>query len=237
MTKAETVEADIRRKIRNGEWAPGEKLPSESALCGIFGVSRLTIRSALGVLKAQGLIATRRGSGSVVAEAKSVVPAPEDPHVLSAACSGLPSESLLLPAGTSRVELFEFRRILESESAALAAQRASSAEIEQLGGLTRRMEDPAFSDGIAACDEQFHKKIAEITGNRLIIRIFTLLHDEFRKMFEENVAVLGSFGAAGHWEILSAIEARDASRARDAMAAHLTATMERMRMQNYAGTP
>ena len=66
MKKSEWVAAQLRQQICAGTYTPGEKLPSETKLCEQFGVSRLTVRSALGSLAAQEMIETRKGSGSIV---------------------------------------------------------------------------------------------------------------------------------------------------------------------------
>jgi GntR family transcriptional regulator len=56
----------LRLQIDSGEWAPGHKLPSESELMAQFGVSRVTVRLAIGALRSEGLIVTRQGRGSFV---------------------------------------------------------------------------------------------------------------------------------------------------------------------------
>ena len=56
----------LRQHIDSGEWAPKHKLPSESELMGQFGVSRVTVRLAVGALRSEGLIVTRQGRGSYV---------------------------------------------------------------------------------------------------------------------------------------------------------------------------
>lgn len=60
---------DLRRRIRAGEFAPGEKLPSESRLGATYGVSRVTVRTALQLLESRGLVDIRHGSGSFVTTA------------------------------------------------------------------------------------------------------------------------------------------------------------------------
>lgn len=63
------VADDLRRRIRAGEFAPGEKLPSESQLGAAYGVSRVTVRTALQLLESRGLVDIRHGSGSFVTTA------------------------------------------------------------------------------------------------------------------------------------------------------------------------
>ncbi len=66
-TLAQQVTDDVRRRIRDGEFSPGERLPSETALAADYAVSRVTVRTALRTLESQGFIDVRHGSGSFVA--------------------------------------------------------------------------------------------------------------------------------------------------------------------------
>ena len=62
------IESDLRQRILSNELAPGEKLPSESEMINIFGVSRITVRQALSDLQAAGLIEKINGKGSFVSK-------------------------------------------------------------------------------------------------------------------------------------------------------------------------
>ena len=66
-TLAQQVSDDVRKRIGSGEFAANERLPSETALAAEYGVSRVTVRTALRTLESQGLIDVRHGSGSFVA--------------------------------------------------------------------------------------------------------------------------------------------------------------------------
>ena len=58
----------MRGKIRNREWRRGRYIPSEADLMAQYGVSRGTVRKAIGTLVAEGLLVSRKGSGTVVAD-------------------------------------------------------------------------------------------------------------------------------------------------------------------------
>ena len=64
---------DLRRSITSGEYGPGDRLPSESALIERFGVARMTVRSALGILAAEGLTVAEHGRGVFVRQQPPVV--------------------------------------------------------------------------------------------------------------------------------------------------------------------
>lgn len=66
-TLSQQVSDDVRQRISSGEFAANERLPSETALAAEYGVSRVTVRTALRTLESQGLIDVRHGSGSFVA--------------------------------------------------------------------------------------------------------------------------------------------------------------------------
>lgn len=63
---AETIAAELRDAIERGEYGPGDQLPGENSLIKDYGAARLTVRSALGMLQAEGLTTTRRGVGVFV---------------------------------------------------------------------------------------------------------------------------------------------------------------------------
>ncbi len=56
----------VRRNVASGEWPPGSRIPPEDALCRLFGVSKITIRQAIGRLAAEGLLARQQGRGTYV---------------------------------------------------------------------------------------------------------------------------------------------------------------------------
>jgi len=213
MTKSESVAAQIKSSIAGGEWKPGGRLPSESELCRRYAVSRLTVRNAVGMLAAQGLVETFQGKGSFVCESRA-------------------EPDAFLDARISRMDLFEFRRIFETESAGLAAQRADRAVIERLRDATSRMERAQSGAEIAACDQEFHMLLARATRNEVMIRIFDLLKESFWRMFQQNVSVLGTEGCKAHRKIVAAIEGRNSDLARQYMAEHLNLTMEKTSMLN-----
>ncbi len=66
------IHQDLRERILDGDWPPGLRLPSESALGTLFEVSRITIRQALGALQKEGLIYSQQGRGSFVSRPKAV---------------------------------------------------------------------------------------------------------------------------------------------------------------------
>lgn len=212
--KYEYIANQLKQSILSGALLPGDKLPSESEICSTYCVSRPSARSAISALAAQGFVETKKGKGSFVCTQHE------------------PSPTFSL-RDVSRIDLFEFRRILETESAGLAAQRADGKAITHMRELAIAMRDSSNTADIALFDAEFHLALAQASQNTVILQIFKLLQDSFSKMFLQNVCVLGSEGYTCHLKIVSAIEVRNSDLAREYMREHLDTTIEKTNMINY----
>lgn len=200
--------------IATGLWKPGEKIPSETQLCTQLGASRVTVRSAIGRLSGLGLVQSWQGKGTYVCE---------------------PAMSYEIPVLSIRnadwMSIFEFRKIIECESAALAAIRATAADVRELGDCLVGMERGENLQEIAEYDMQFHKVIARISGNVLISQVFQMMHEAYQKMFMDNVSRIGKAGIEDHRHILLAIQTRDMDAARRTMLKHLDDTIRAISKQ------
>ena len=203
--------------LRSGEWRAGEKIPSENELASALNVSRMSIRTALQRLSALGLIESRQGDGTFVCEftgaqyANSLVP-------------------ITLTGSAQMEHLMEFRKILDCEIAALAAQKADEATVEALRENYRKHKELAHDlEGSAEMDAEFHFMLAKATQNPLIIQVYTVFMKVFEMNMREIVRKMGSSGAMKfHREIIDAIAEKDASAARKIMAAHIEDTIHEM---------
>lgn len=201
--------------ISEETWKKGEKIPSEQALCTQFSTSRSTVRTALGRLVGLGAIETQKGRGSFVKEGVALAPLCHQP--------------LYFPKQVDHSKVQELRKIIEAESAVLAAARATQEEIRQLEATILSMEQGQDSKTITQQDMLFHLIIAQATGNEMLVEIFKSLQENYFPMFQENIAMLGSFGASYHRKILLAIQTRDIVAARETMLAHLDASYSQVR--------
>jgi GntR family transcriptional regulator, transcriptional repressor for pyruvate dehydrogenase complex len=203
------VAAKIEELVMNDEYAAGDKLPPERALVDSFGVSRSTIREALRRLEAEGVVRIEHGLGAFVLERR------ESENWLS---------SLLVLDRLTVPELFEARRALESDNAALAAERLSPAAAGELESLVNQLGDDDISqEAYVELDVAFHLAIARATKNRVLVGLSESLRDA---MVEYSHRVIGFSGRRerathGHRKIADAILARNPARARKAMVAHL----------------
>jgi len=219
------VEA-LGARIRAGQMATGDKLPTEAAIMAEFEVSRTVVREAISKLQAAGLVETRHGVGTFVlglGEGGSFRIAPEQMATL-----------------TDVVAVLELRIGVETEAAALAAQRRSAVQLavmrEALAAFAAAAE--AGRDAVAA-DFQFHLEIARATGNPHFEQLMGTLGAP--SIPRARLPGLGGEGDraerlaylrrvnAEHESILEAIAAQDAEAARAAMRTHLANSRERRR--------
>src|ERR1700733_12496781 len=126
-----TLTADICRKIvkhlLRGEWKPKERIPPERELCSQLGVGRASLREALKALEMMGMLETRLGDGTYVCERTEFLSRP----LLWAITSSSETETK---------ELVEARKLIEIEMAGLAAERATTDDLKEIGGHLDEME-------------------------------------------------------------------------------------------------
>jgi GntR family transcriptional repressor for pyruvate dehydrogenase complex len=193
---------------------PGDALPPERELTESFGVGRSSIREALRMLESQGVITAASGGAFVVATA----------------ANPLNSSFRLLFTLDERAgihHLFELRRILECEAAALAAERRSDEHLEEMDAAVTEMaaalHDGGRGDRFIDADLRFHLAIADATGNRLVLHSMRAVRDVVRRALMTIVLIPQSpeNAVVEHRVIRAAIAARDPERAREQMRSHL----------------
>lgn len=226
---AQEVAGSLAGFIRSGKLHPGEKLPTESEIMAMHGVSRTVVREAISNLQAAGLVETRHGIGTFALEPKQSPKTMIDPATI------VTMRDLLA--------LLELRISLETESAGLAAARRSD---QQLQEIRRALDQFASalregSDTIKA-DFQFHLHIANATGNRYFVEMISHLGTEVIPRKRLNTAQLADDVQSSylervqreHEDIYEAIARKDSDAARAAMRNHLTNSRERLRRAHEA---
>ncbi len=212
------VVEQIQETILAGKLAPGEMLPPERELKAMLQVSRGTLREALRVLEQKGLIEIKLGVGGGA--------------VVQDVSYDQINESLALLIRYQKVSLqhlTEFRLGVEGRVAALAAERATPADIIHLNSLLEQARQYAekgsdFQKEFVDVDKQIHLALAEITGNLVYISLHHTVHDNIDQYYEaflsmqrremaENLADLG--------EIIHAVEKKDVNKARQLAEAHV----------------
>ena len=152
----EAVLAYLRGAIEGGEYAIGDKLPSEAELCRTLEVSRPVLREALRALQTMGLTVSRTGKGTFV-----VASTVEDPTFGDYAAS----------------DLLEVRRHVEIPVAGYAARRRTPENLDHLAHLLDRMERETDTTAWVAMDTLFHLAVAEAAQNPVFRRVIEEIRD------------------------------------------------------------
>jgi GntR family transcriptional regulator, hexuronate regulon transcriptional repressor len=209
------VADDLRAAILSGRYPAGRRLPAERELAEMFNVSRPTVREAIIALELQHLVEVRVGAGVFVLEA-------------STAERGNGPELTIGP-----FELMEARKIIESETAALAATLIDDEQLDRLDKIIDRMEEENRLEiqGENA-DRQFHLGIAEATGNSALVAVI----DDLWRRRETSPMVVNTMEKArskgvkpvadDHRRILAALRKHNPAAARAAMQEHLTRVID-----------
>jgi DNA-binding FadR family transcriptional regulator len=214
------IYSDILNRIIDGEYKEGERLPTEHALAERFATSRPTVREALAQLRADGIIATRHGSGTTVVRRP-------DPDVRRFA----PLETL-----SDIRRCYEYRMVIESGAAALAAEKADEDDIAAIRHEWDNLQTIVETSGIGAKDDfAFHLAVARASKNQFFVAALSAIHEQmvFSMNLSRNLSLVKSIERQRvvqqeHLEVLQAIAERDPQRATRAMRDHLEHALSRM---------
>lgn len=210
------IAEQLRRLIRKGSIAPGERLPAERELARRLGVSRPSLREALIALEVQGLLEVRVGSGIYVAQ----------PRAKPAA----------LPLGddSGPFEVIRARWMIEGDCAALAARHGTAAQLRAIRKAHAELQREAKTNhNPLGADRAFHVRIAEATGNSALVLVVETLWDQrvgpLYRALEKKLEYPAMAGDTlrEHAAVLRAIAARDPAAARAAMHRHMDMTRKR----------
>ncbi|CEP67690.1 Transcription regulator HTH, GntR [Moorella glycerini] len=207
---------EIKKSIFEGRMKPGDRLPAERELAEMLGVSRTSVREALKMLAAEGLVSIRHGQGAFISE--------QDPdEYLKRFASHLPVNR------DTVLHLFEVRKVLEPQAARWVAERASQADIQELASMvtTTREQLGRLRSGrlslLAGHDSNFHYRLAQATGNTVLVRLMHSMLDLLADSRSRSLAIpgRGERSVDEHYEIVKALINRDGEGAAAAMLRHL----------------
>ena len=208
----EDVVSQIRALIEEGRVKRGDQLPTERELSEILRVSRGTVREAIRTLESMQLVESRQGNGT---------------YVLASSEEALlqPLAAALFREQDSIYDIFFVRKIIEPHVAELAAENATSEEIQELASLIKEQEERLTIGGNNIIDPNsaFHVHLARMTKNPVLKRILYAIIDLLKQIREDHLqnTERAKKSFLGHREIFTAIKNGDCTAARRSMQRHL----------------
>lgn len=204
--------------LLSGRLKPGDKLPTENEFAQSLGVGRNSIREAIKMLSAIGVVEIKRGSGMFIAESmsSSII----NPLILS----------LVFEQGASK-ELIELRLLLDTDAAELAMQKVSDRDIEKLEEANQRLREEGEKPNhnqhqLRDLDLNFHRVLYELSGNTLLNKIGRAIYTLFFASIEKTVEADPQLAYRNHQMVIEAIKQRDGELIRRRMRKSLSFWME-----------
>ncbi|WP_053187012.1 FadR/GntR family transcriptional regulator [Pseudomonas thivervalensis] len=190
----------LRRRISDGVWAVGQRLPTEPELVAELGISRNTVREAMRVLAFSGLIEIRQGDGSYV---RAVVD---------------PLDTLKVLSRCSLEQARETRHILEVEAIGLAALRRTDEDLLALRQALRTSGEHYHGDleHYIACDLVFHRLLVDAAHNPALSELYRYFSSVIGAQLRQSLNIIPRHQHVFdlHVEILGAVERQDPERAK-----------------------
>ena len=212
----------IMDMIAEGKLQYGDRLYKEQELAEMLGVSRPTMREALRVLEFLGVASAVPHRGISINQ-----PSPVGGY--------LPLLYILSFEKTTGKELFQLREAMQLEMVAYAAVNRTEEDLNELKDLVAKMEEEkgAPAEVFSQLDDQFHQKLLEVSGNRLVYKLMETIRPMLQSQLADRIEKLPleerNGTIAAHTKILSFVEKGDGLGARQAMYEHLAGSRQ------YAG--
>ncbi len=207
----EEIVSQVLQLVRDGALKPGDRLPPERELAQQMNVSRASVREAMRLMDAQGLVIIRPGAGTFITE--------DTVEVIVQAFSSLLSG----PTSAAR-DIFEMRLILEPQVVSLAAERASDADIRRMEEILKQQEADISDGGTGVeFDSEFHFAIAQATKNSALIAVTHAISDLLSQSRDSTLLSpeRSNQSLQSHRRILETIRNRQAKSAEEAMHQHI----------------
>ena len=211
--RAARIATQLMDLIELKKLSPGDKLPPERQLADLLAVSRPSLREALHILQAQGLVQIKHGQGTFV----------QEPIV----AQELRASMMTKTHGLN--ELFDAREVLEVPASKWAAEKATKEDIRLLRTTLNQIDTvtashPIDFDQLQLLDAKFHLTIVGVAGNRFINQTLNVLQDVMRMSMETTLRLPGrsEISRSEHSEILMAIENGDGELASKLTLKHIT---------------
>ena len=219
-TRVEQATRSLLDRISAGEYEAGEALPPEGVLAAELGVSRLTLRECMSVLKTQGIVRIAHGRGTFV-NARSQWSA--TPFIRATTRSD--------SDGTVPLQLLQVRRMIEIGAVELFARTRTDHQLERMREQIELMDAAHAGSDVEAfvsADLAFHGVILDGCGNPFVAMLYRPIGRELETARRQtsNVAAVRVNAQRQHRHILEALRSGDPARSRTAMASHLQQTID-----------
>lgn len=202
----------LKRDILLQHYRPGDVLPKEETLAKDFGVGRSLIREALGVLKAQGYLEAKRGSGGGTFVC----------DLLHSQGFGTLLADLITMRSMSIKHLCDVRILIEPEAARMAALESSPSQLQQLGDCVYKGHTAKNVQERINFDVEFHNQVCELSGNpffSLLMRSMMGFLQQFLEVLDDDTTYLHEENI--HSRLYDAISTRDHQGAYEKMYSHV----------------
>jgi GntR family transcriptional repressor for pyruvate dehydrogenase complex len=218
---------EIKGLIQSGELKPGEKLPPERELSQQLNVSRNTVRESYKVLSTLGFIEIKHGHGAFVSN--------ENTNFQSFA-------EQFFSRNDQFADLFEIRKLIETQAVVWAVERASDKQIEELyqyvkGTIQLIKAGNLEMLGLSNRDQEFHLTISRLSHNALAHRIMNNLTGHLRNIRKETAKIPERIQDSWeeHLKITEMIKARETEKAREFMEIHLNSVEQALKAGTQEG--
>lgn len=195
----------IKEALINRELKPGDYLPSESELTRSLGVGKTTVREAIKMLQAMGIVEVKRGQGTIICEhpEESVL----DPLIFQ----------LMLQNGEPK-DITDLRMIFEPAYTIVAMERATEEDLESIRSAVERLENAVTQGKQRAEDDlAFHHAILQSTHNPFIIRIGETILQLFKVSISRSMRNIPEIALRDHKRIFDAFCEKDEQKLREAI--------------------
>lgn len=218
-----TADAIYEQIAVQKKYQPGDRLPSENELALEFGVSRTTLREAIRSLTAQGVLEVVHGRGTFVSKGAK--------HYRDVQFGDLGKLRLKL------IDIFEIRKIIETEAAAMACERAEDEEIAAIVEAGRKVAERVDTiEERNNADYEMHELITKASHNALLVHLMPMIYREVQETLNKlgTLELFARNVLPDHAMILDALQNRDAEMARHAMAIHMNHAIQSLKAGDWS---
>lgn len=200
---SEQVVDEIRRMIAAGELKAGDMLPTENELTQRLGVSKSSVREAVKMMQAIGIVEIQRGIGTVLARSM------EKGYMNIMLCQ------MQLQNATA-AELKEFRRMVELACVSVAIEKADDQDLARISDCVERFREQ-ISQGVADAEEdlRFHQAIWAASHNRFVSTLGEAVMGLYRESIRQSMGEHPAQALEDHQRLYEAIRDRDQEKARE----------------------